>query len=240
MTLVIFDLDNTLTDRTTAFDRWGAELCGKYGIADPDAREWLRDADEDGMRDRLDFLREVVRRYGLPHEPGQLLSEYFEAIARNTVCLPETRQALQRCRDTGLLIGIATNGWPTQHLKIHRARLAEIVHGIGVSSLVGSAKPEVGILEEVARRCGCTLDDGWMVGDTAEADILGGVNASLGTVWIHRGRTWKEASFRPDHEAASVSEAVDLILGDSRGRLGTSGQQSAASPGTGDGSRLGL
>ncbi len=52
-----------------------------------------------------------------------------------------------------------------------------------------------------------------MVGDSPEHDIGGAHALGLQTVWLHRGRDWPLESFEPDHRAASVAEAVALILG---------------------------
>ncbi len=51
-----------------------------------------------------------------------------------------------------------------------------------------------------------------MVGDSAEADIRGGANAGLKTIWIARGRKWTSNEFVPDHVVDSIPEAVSVIL----------------------------
>ncbi|MEV6983037.1 HAD hydrolase-like protein [Sphaerisporangium sp. NPDC051017] len=50
-------------------------------------------------------------------------------------------------------------------------------------------KPDIGLFEIAARRCGMDLaGGGWMVGDHLVADIGGGRAAGLRTIWIDRGR----------------------------------------------------
>ena len=51
-----------------------------------------------------------------------------------------------------------------------------------------------------------------MVGDSAEADIGGGSNAGLKTIWMARGRDWPSDDFVPDHIVDSIPQAVDVIL----------------------------
>ena len=51
-----------------------------------------------------------------------------------------------------------------------------------------------------------------MIGDTAEADIVGARNAGLPSVWLHRGRPWPLTGFQPDHTADSFARAVNIVL----------------------------
>ena len=53
---------------------------------------------------------------------------------------------------------------------------------------------------------------GWMVGDSADADIVGGRRAGLKTIWMARGRTWPSDEFSPDFTVATIPEAVDIIV----------------------------
>jgi len=54
--------------------------------------------------------------------------------------------------------------------------------------------------------------EGWMVGDSATADISGGQAVGLRTVWMARGRKWDEAMPPPDFIVESISDAVAIIL----------------------------
>ncbi|MFF5172397.1 hypothetical protein ACFY3U_07165 [Micromonospora sp. NPDC000089] len=45
--LALFDLDNTLVDRSAAFRRWAAEFCADRHLPD-DALAWLIATDRDG------------------------------------------------------------------------------------------------------------------------------------------------------------------------------------------------
>lgn len=50
-----------------------------------------------------------------------------------------------------------------------------------------------------------------MVGDTAESDILGGINAGLATCWLnHHGRTLPE-DIAPTWQVTSLSELEQLL-----------------------------
>ncbi len=54
-----------------------------------------------------------------------------------------------------------------------------------------------------------------MIGDSPEHDMAGACALGMRTVWMHRHRDWSIEDFRPDHQAGSIPDAVD-ILSDAR------------------------
>jgi putative hydrolase of the HAD superfamily len=208
--LVLFDLDNTLADRTAAFGRWAEGFASEHSL-DSLAVEWLNDQDRDGFRPRDEFLANARHHFNLDGTLADLLARYDEVYPRCYLRQNTSIAGLRRLRDAGLKVGVVTNGRPSQALKLETTGIGGEVDGFCVSSLVGSRKPERAIFEEAARRCGSALE-GWMIGDSAEADIGGGHRVGLRTVWLHRGRTWDRSDLYPDFSAATVSEAVAFIL----------------------------
>ena len=51
-----------------------------------------------------------------------------------------------------------------------------------------------------------------MVGDSPEADVRGGYDLGLSTIWLRHGRSWNEASYSPTSVADSLVEALDTLL----------------------------
>jgi len=208
--LVLFDLDNTLADRTAAFGRWAQAFAAEHGL-DPQAVDWLNDRDMDGFRPREEFLADARSHFRLNRTVDDLVAHYDEVYPRSYLREDASIAALRRLRIAGLKVGVVTNGRPSQILKLARTGIGGEVDGFCVSSLVGSRKPEPAIFAEAARRCASELQ-GWMVGDDAEADIGGGHRVGLRTVWIHRNRTWNRSDLQPELSAATVAEATQLIL----------------------------
>ena len=48
-----------------------------------------------------------------------------------------------------------------------------------------------------------------MIGDSPRADIGGGKQAGLQTIWMARGRTWDSSEFGPDAIVHIIPEAVE-------------------------------
>jgi FMN phosphatase YigB (HAD superfamily) len=51
-----------------------------------------------------------------------------------------------------------------------------------------------------------------MIVDNAEADIGGGRDAGMQTVWLSRGRTWPISDFHPDHHATDPAVATRFVI----------------------------
>lgn len=211
MPVVLFDLDNTLLDREAAFSRWARAFCRTHGLPD-DAHAWLVEVDDDGFRPRDELFAGVRSRFCVDVPVEDLLHDYHRDYPSAFEFPDDSRWALRRLRSAGWKVAVVTNGPRSQERKVEVARLADEVDAVCVSALVDSWKPDPGIFEEAARRCGVPLA-GWMVGDSGPADIRGGQAVGLRTVWFHRGRTWDLGGPAPDAQVADVPAAVRVILG---------------------------
>jgi putative hydrolase of the HAD superfamily len=214
MPLALFDLDNTLIDRAGAFRDWVRAFVANRALGGQQEIAWLEGADNDGFAPRGEFFREVRRRYELAESVDDLVTAFQLEFARFVQPpVEETRAALQALRARGWKLAIVTNGSPSQQAKIEAAGLAAMVDGWAISEVVGSRKPEPAIFQVAADACSCALKGGWMVGDSARADIGGAVACGLRSIWISRGRAWSGAHYEPDAVVETVAEGVAHILG---------------------------
>jgi D-glycero-D-manno-heptose 1,7-bisphosphate phosphatase len=143
------------------------------------------------------------------------------------VLVPEAAGSVDRLRSAGYLVFVVTNQpdlargllAATDHAAISdRVRLA-----VQPDDMVACPhddadgcpcrKPRPGMLVELASRWGVTLEASYMVGDGWK-DVAAGRAAGCRTVLI---RAAYNAGVAADAEVAGLSEAVDLILGDSGG-----------------------
>ena len=210
--LVLFDLDNTLLDRETAYRRWATEFASARGLP-PGAVDRLVDLDGDGFTSRTDLFTQVRASYSLGDSVEGLIEEYHRDYPTHFTFPDGSRSGLRALRAAGWRVGIVTNGFSFQQRKLDAVGLVDEVDGVCISDLVDAWKPDPAIFEEAARRCGAGLH-GWMVGDSGAADIRGGQGVGLRTVWMARGRTWDLGDPRPDVSVDTVAGAVEVILGD--------------------------
>jgi len=212
--VVLFDLDNTLVDRQGAFMRWCAAFVVQRGLPD-DALEALRQFDADGFAAREHVFASLKGAYDMPDSVDSLInlyrSSYFDFFEPDE----DSLSPLRRLRRKNIRIGVVTNGPPTQLEKLRRTGLLNVIDGYCISDEIGVAKPDARIFEEALRRCGAvspSAEPAWMVGDTAEVDIAGGLNAGMRTIWIRRDREWSIGEYAPEMVADQIGEVADYVI----------------------------
>jgi FMN phosphatase YigB (HAD superfamily) len=206
--LAIFDLDNTLVDRAASFLRWATRFAAVQGLEPADVT-WLVDADGDGLVPRSLLLAGIRKRFSVDLPLNAYQAQIVELVELD----PAVAVALDGLRTAGWKVAIATNGQTHQQsAKIRRTGLDAHVDAVAISEEAGERKPGRRIFEVAAERCGARLTDGgWMIGDAPEADIAGGRNAGLRTVWMRRGREWDAAFPMPDRVADGLPAAVEAV-----------------------------
>ncbi|MER6174415.1 HAD family hydrolase [Streptosporangium sp. NPDC001681] len=211
--LALFDLDNTLINLDEAFQAWAGGFAGEYGLG-REAIGWLTALDRAGYPHREVFFTKARDHFDLAEPVDELWSRYRRRMPHLVHCRPEVMNGLSRLRTSGWKVGIITNGTADNRLgKIQRTGLAEAVDAYALSGLEGIRKPDTGLFEIAAQRCGMALaDGGWMVGDHLVADIGGGRAAGLRTVWGDRG-TWPGQEHEADHVVTDVLQAMKILHG---------------------------
>lgn len=212
--VALFDLDNTLVNRSAAFRRWAGWFASEHGLGTA-GLEWLCAADEDGFARRDVLFERARQRFALATTMEDLVEEYRRTYPAGFGPDAQVTNALRSLRQGGWRIGVVTNGPVSQREKLARAGLDHLVDAVCISDEIGAAKPDPRIFEEAIERCGAAnVPPGLvtMVGDTAEPDIGGGHGMGYRTIWLHRGRTWSRTDYEPDYATASLIEAIELLL----------------------------
>ena len=220
MPVVLFDLDNTLFDRSGTYRTWASRFVEATGL-DAAEVEWFCQEDHDGHADRRAMWAAAKARFDLAAPVEDLVATYRTTFL--DCCEPDgaVHDALRELREAGWRIGVVTNGsMPQQTDKADRLGLLALVDAVCVSEDLGVEKPDRRIFDEAVRRCGATptptpVRARWMVGDAPGPDIGGARGAGLRAAWLHRGRAWDRGDgLPPDLSVATVGEAVVEILAD--------------------------
>jgi HAD superfamily hydrolase (TIGR01549 family) len=208
-----FDLDNTLVDQTGALRAWAEQFVADRGL-DPAAVDYLA-VKSSTAQTWTEYADGFKRHFHLDESIEQLVQDVTETYPRYFSLDEEVAAGLRQLRGQGWRLGIITNGATAmQSAKIEHAGLRGLVDEILISEAEGSHKPDRVIFERAAERLGVPLGRraGWMVGDTLEADIAGGIAAGLRTVWLSRGRKLGVADPQPDHLCDSMADALKLLI----------------------------
>lgn len=213
MPLLCVDLDNTLVDRSAAFAAFAGDYVAGLGRGTGDA-EWLVETDGDGFTPREVVVDAVRKRFGLATTSADdLLATLRAGLVERMELDPAIPAALGRARRAGWPIVVVTNGATAQQTrKIEVLGLRPLVDAVVVSESAGMRKPDPRIFDLAARAGGSPLDGGWMIGDSATADVGGAHAAGLHSVWLDRGRAWPGDLLEPTHRTTSFAAAVDHVL----------------------------
>jgi HAD superfamily hydrolase (TIGR01549 family) len=210
VSLALFDLDNTLLDRESAFARWAKAFIREHGLSE-EAWTFMESADRDGMTPRQIFFEQVRSEFSISRDVEELLARYDVDYPICYMAELETVRGIRQLRGRGWRVGVVTNGGPAQFAKLEATNLVGEFDAICVSEMVGAKKPDPAIFEMAADLCQRPLE-GWMTGDSVAADMAGGRGVGLRTIWIARGRTWASSDPAPDAVVQTVPQAIKIIL----------------------------
>ena len=203
---ILFDFDGTLADTP------GAERTAWPGVAAVIERH-VPEVDRDELHrryhalferhwteylaGRIDFVEYRRRRLSEAIAPwrevdDELFEDYRTAKRHGLEELrlfDDALETLRAVRSAGLAVGLLTNG-PSelQRRKLELTGIEPELDAIAISEEIGVAKPAAEAFALAAAMIGCEPPEVAMVGDSPEADIMGGAGAGLAlAVLVTRG-----------------------------------------------------
>lgn len=217
---VIFDLDNTLLDRTKTFRQFASGWTERYFEHVADAAritERVIELDEDGYKDKRELFRELLEELPWLDKPelDELMDDYARYYVSHACLMDHARETIGQLR-TAYRIGLITNGRTAiQYGKIDRLGIRELFDFILVSEEAGVKKPHAAIFELALERLGVSADECVYVGDHPKNDIEGAGKAGLRTIWMEVNQPWREEiAVLPGHRIKQLSELGGILFGD--------------------------
>ena len=111
---------------------------------------------------------------------------------------------LQAAKDLGYTNVILSNNYPDMAEVVDALGLTEYFDGMIVSAIEGYDKPRPELFEIAQKRF--PADRYYMIGDNPKADILGGKNAGMTTILVH-----KEPVEYADHCFPNLASIATLL-----------------------------
>lgn len=208
--MVAFDLDGTLVDQEAAAAVWAAEFADHWDLPAQAVASVGMALSARGSKGVV--FDQIVIDWSIPARGDELWAAYRSRMPDLVRCSDADLEALARLRAAGWALGIVSNGMSdNQEGKIRATGLSGMVDGWVISEEVGTRKPDPAIFRALADRIGCSLN-GWMVGDSLEHDIAGGIAAGLQTAWIAPPGSRSPGPSMPAITAATVALAVEQVL----------------------------
>jgi putative hydrolase of the HAD superfamily len=206
---IFFDLDHTLWDfetnsKETLHDLYHELELKSAGIPEFDHFHstyhhhntifWDRFRKGYITREELRWKRmwRTLLEYKVTNETlARTLSErYLEILPTKKNLFHDTLEILDYLKARQYPMHLITNGFEkTQYAKIRNSGIEPYFTHIITSEAAGIMKPHAAIFEYAIKIAGTTADASIMIGDTLDADIEGGNNAGMDTVYFNPEKT---------------------------------------------------
>ena len=218
---LLFDLDDTLLDRGSAYDQFYRSFYDRHDFISDDipwteAKEFFWTLSPDNATDsRQAFLAIKERWPSIEGNPDSHFHSYFRGMIANMMPLPGAVDLVDALNSEGLPWGVVTNGGEYQLQKVEAAGLKGKVPFVIATELHGASKPDpepylhaLKLLELQSTDAESVL----FVGDNPHTDIIGAHGVGMKTAWIHMGRSFPSDMRQPDITISGVHE-LDEVLG---------------------------
>lgn len=202
---LFFDLDHTLWDfemnaKETLHDLYTLNNLNEKGVTDFEIffkwysyhNEKLWDRYTKGFikQDELRWKRMwlALLDFKIANEAlsKKLSVEFLELLPSKKNLFPYTIEILEYLLNKGYKMHLVTNGFETvQYNKIHNSNLQKYFIEVITSEGCNSLKPNKEIFEFALQKAGALQSESIMIGDNLDADIRGGMNAGLDTIFVN-------------------------------------------------------
>jgi putative hydrolase of the HAD superfamily len=202
---LFFDLDHTLWDfelnaKETMQELYSNHHIAALGITDFEAffniytahnhRLWDRYAKGFIKQEELRWKRIYLSLLDFKIANEQLSKdmslEFLQILPTKKKLFPHTIEILNYLKEKDYKMHLITNGFESvQMQKIKNADIAHFFTEVITSETSNSLKPNIEIFEFALKSSNATLSESIMIGDNETADIQGGINIGMDTVFVN-------------------------------------------------------
>ncbi|WP_028559729.1 HAD family hydrolase [Paenibacillus pinihumi] len=214
---VIFDLDNTLLDRSITFRRFTNAFLATHLPHLNETEELANriiDLDQDGYTDKRVLFSQLLDELPWEQKPElqELMEFYKSEYVKSAVLMEQAVEVLGHLRSK-YKTGMITNGQTLiQYGKIDQLELRSHFDTIIVSEEAGIKKPDPKIFEMAVNRLNVKPEQCIFVGDHPVNDIEGAAAAGMRTVWIQVNQPWREGvKAEPLKTIRQLNELLDVL-----------------------------
>jgi putative hydrolase of the HAD superfamily len=206
---LFFDLDHTLWDFETNSKETIQELYTTHrledlGIVDFDGFYATYSAHNHRLWDRYTkgFIKQEELRwkrvylslldFKVANEPlaKEMSQAYLEILPNKQHLFPYTIEILEYLKQKDYKMHLITNGFESvQFKKIKNSGIADYFIEVITSESSNSLKPQKEIFEYALKNANATVAESIMIGDNESADIQGGMNVGMDTIFVNHIQT---------------------------------------------------
>lgn len=214
---VLFDLDNTILDRSRTFRSFTKQFIDTYlGHLDSTSVIFDRiiDLDQDGYKDKSLLFDELLDELPWKVKPQKLeLLDFYEAeYVKSAVLMDQAKEVLRRARSI-YKTALITNGRNViQYGKIDHLGIRQDFDHIIVSEEAGVKKPDPKIFTMAIEALRVSPEQCIYVGDHPVNDIQGAAGIGMEAIWLKGNQPWREElTAKPLFVIQQLDELLELL-----------------------------
>jgi putative hydrolase of the HAD superfamily len=198
---LFFDLDHTLWDfetnsKETIQELYATHHLAELGIVDYSTysahnhRLWDRYTKGFIKQEELRWKRVYLSLldFKVANEPlaKEMSQAYLEILPNKKHLFPYTIEILEYLKQKDYKMHLITNGFESvQFKKIKNSGLQDYFIEVITSEASNSLKPQKEIFEYALKNANATVAESIMIGDNESADIQGGINMGMDTIFVN-------------------------------------------------------
>ena len=222
---LLFDLDHTLLDFDAAEDVALTQLLKEEGIADIQAyKDYYVPMNKSLWKDlELKKIRKqelvntrfskLFSHFGIEKDGVYLAERYQFYLSQQGQVFSGAMELLDSLIDRSYELYAATNGITyIQTGRLEQSAIAPFFKEIFISEQLHTQKPDAAFYEKIGARIpNFNKNHALMIGDSLSADIQGGNNAGIDTIWYNPPHLENKSLAQPTYEVDSYQALLELL-----------------------------
>jgi putative hydrolase of the HAD superfamily len=218
---VLFDLDDTLTDRSLSIERLASRFWERYGsdLGDCEVGDVIRaihGGDGGGYASREDLGAHLRSVLPWRKSPGaaEIVNFWRGNFPRCNVERAGVTPTLHALRQQGLKLGVISNGsTDSQSTKLEVMGIRSLFSVVLISEEVGIKKPDARIFRLGLEKLGVDAAEAIFIGDNPAFDVAGPMAVGIRAVWLNLRGDEPPAGVICPERITSIDQVVALCTG---------------------------
>lgn len=222
---LLFDLDHTLLDFDAAEDVALTQLLKEEGVTDIQAyKDYYVPMNKSLWKDLE--LKKITKQelvntrfsklfshFGIEKDGVYLAERYQFYLAQQGQVFSGAMELLDSLIDRGYELYAATNGITTiQTGRLAQSGLAPYFNQVFISEQLQTQKPDALFYDKIGQQITeFSKEETLMIGDSLTADIQGGNNADIDTIWYNPHHLENHTQVHPTYEIHSYQDLLDCL-----------------------------
>ena len=222
---LLFDLDHTLLDFDAAEDVALDFLLAEEGVEDiqaykdyyvPMNKSLWKDLEQKKIT-KAELINtrfaKLFAHFGIEKDGAYLAERYQFFLSKQGQTFPGVEDLLKKLISKGYELYAATNGITyIQTGRLEQSGIAPYFKEIFISEQLHTQKPDAEFYEKIGACIpNFNKNHALMIGDSLSADIQGGQNAGIDTVWYNPQHLENTTQLHPTHEVHSYKDLLNCL-----------------------------